>query len=69
MGPFPLAVQGWYQQQQGSVRDLPALYMQIIAAIREVDPSTPVMVDAGWSDQEMLALGIMRVYTRNYVDQ
>jgi len=38
----------WYQQQQGSARDLPALYAQIIAAIREVDPSTPVMVDAGW---------------------
>ncbi|WP_422416256.1 glycoside hydrolase family 5 protein [Pseudomonas sp. GZD-222] len=38
----------WYQQQQGSARDLPALYAQIIAAIREVDPLTPVMVDAGW---------------------
>lgn len=38
----------WYRQQQGGARDLPGFYMQIIAAIREVDPLTPVMVDAGW---------------------
>lgn len=41
-------MRAWYQQQQGSARDLPALYGQIINAIREVDPLTPVMVDAGW---------------------
>ncbi len=38
----------WYRQQQGGARDLPGFYTQIIAAIREVDPLTPVMVDAGW---------------------
>lgn len=41
-------MQAWYAQQQGSARDLPALYRQVIAAIREVDGTTPVMVDAGW---------------------
>ncbi|MFQ6576338.1 glycoside hydrolase family 5 protein [Pseudomonas sp. UM16] len=41
-------MQTWYQQQQGGARDLPAFYTQVIAAIREVDPLTPVMVDAGW---------------------
>lgn len=38
----------WYRQQQGSTRDLPALYRQLVAAIREVDPLTPIMLDAGW---------------------
>ncbi|MBM3106774.1 cellulase family glycosylhydrolase [Pseudomonas sp. V1] len=42
------AMRAWYQQQQGSARDLPAFYRHIITAIREVDPLTPVMVDAGW---------------------
>lgn len=41
-------MRAWYQKQQGSARDLPDFYTQIIAAIREVDPLTPVMVDAGW---------------------
>ncbi|WP_256659572.1 glycoside hydrolase family 5 protein [Pseudomonas sp. H9] len=41
-------MRGWYRQQQGGTRDLPAFYTQIIAAIRKVDPSTPIMVDAGW---------------------
>lgn len=41
-------MRAWYQQQQGGARDLPGFYTQIIAAIREVDPLTPVMVDAGW---------------------
>lgn len=38
----------WYAGQKGSARDLPAFYETVIAAIREVDPSTPVMADAGW---------------------
>ncbi|MHC6224472.1 glycoside hydrolase family 5 protein [Pseudomonas sp. X10] len=38
----------WYAREQGGARDLPALYGQVVAAIREVDPLTPVMVDAGW---------------------
>lgn len=42
------AMQAWYQQHQGSARDLPAFYREVIAAIREVDQQTPVMVDSGW---------------------
>ncbi|MBF8794950.1 cellulase family glycosylhydrolase [Pseudomonas monteilii] len=38
----------WYAQAQGSARDLPAFYRQVVAAIREVDAVTPVMLDAGW---------------------
>ncbi|CRI55862.1 glycoside hydrolase family 5 protein [Pseudomonas sp. CCOS 191] len=38
----------WYAREQGGPRDLPALYRQLLAAIREVDGKTPVMVDAGW---------------------
>ena len=38
----------WQQAQAGTRRDLPALYTRMIAAIRAVDPLTPVMVDAGW---------------------
>jgi hypothetical protein len=41
-------MQQWYAQARGGARDLPALYTQLIAAIREVDAKTPVMVDAGW---------------------
>lgn len=44
----PALMQAWYQRQQGSARDLPAFYRTIIAAIREVDTSTPIMVDSGW---------------------
>lgn len=38
----------WYAGKKGSASDLPAFYETIIAAIREVDPVTPVMVDSGW---------------------
>ncbi len=41
-------MQSWYQQHQGSARDLPEFYRRIIAAIREADQQTPVMVDSGW---------------------
>lgn len=44
----PGQMQQWYAGQQGSARDLPALYRQLIAAIREEDADTPVMLDAGW---------------------
>ncbi|MCO7632817.1 glycoside hydrolase family 5 protein [Pseudomonas guariconensis] len=44
----PMRMKQWYQQVQGGARDLPALYRQLIAAIREVDATTPIMVDAGW---------------------
>lgn len=38
----------WQAGVAGTPRDLPAFYDRVIAAIREVDPLTPVMVDAGW---------------------
>ncbi|MFJ4343749.1 glycoside hydrolase family 5 protein [Pseudomonas sp. NPDC089401] len=41
-------MQQWYDDQQGTARDLPALYRQLVSAIREVDAHTPVMLDAGW---------------------
>ena len=41
-------MQQWYARAQGTARDLPALYQQLIAAIREEDAETPVMLDAGW---------------------
>jgi hypothetical protein len=44
----PSAMQAWYGKQKGTARDLPAFYEAVIKAIREVDPVTPVMADAGW---------------------
>lgn len=41
-------MQQWYAKEQGTARDLPLLYRQLIAAIREEDADTPIMVDAGW---------------------
>lgn len=38
----------WQAEHAGGPRDLPRLYTQIIAAIRTVDPVTPVMVDGGY---------------------
>ena len=38
----------WQQAHKGTPRDLPALYENVIASIRTVDPQTPVMVDAGF---------------------
>lgn len=38
----------WQIAQAGGTRDLVAFYDTVIAAIREVDPVTPVMVDGGW---------------------
>jgi len=38
----------WQAEHTGGPRDLPRLYTQIIAAIRTVDPVTPVMVDGGY---------------------
>lgn len=38
---------GWYREASGTARDLNAFYAQVIAAIREVDPATPIMLDAG----------------------
>lgn len=44
----PERMQQWYARQRDGARDLPALYAQLVAAIREVDARTPIMVDAGW---------------------
>ncbi|WP_255478873.1 glycoside hydrolase family 5 protein [Pantoea sp. ME81] len=41
-------MKSWYLQQKGTARDLPGFYRTVIAAIREVDQQTPVMVDSGW---------------------
>lgn len=38
----------WYAASKGSAHDLPAFYTHVIAAIRSVDPTTPIMLDAGW---------------------
>jgi Cellulase (glycosyl hydrolase family 5) len=38
----------WYAAHRGTARDLPAFYRAVIKAIREVDPDTPIMLDAGW---------------------
>ncbi len=40
--------QAWYAKYKGTTHDLPAFYEQVIAAIRAVDATTPVMVDGGW---------------------
>ncbi|WP_262755561.1 glycoside hydrolase family 5 protein [Acinetobacter courvalinii] len=41
-------MQRWYANNKGTSRDLILFYETIIAAIREVDPYTPIMVDSGW---------------------
>lgn len=38
----------WQAGQAGTARDLAAFYRQVVAAIRENDPETPIMVDGGW---------------------
>ena len=38
----------WQAKYAGTPRDLPALYARIVAAIRAVDPATPIMVDGGF---------------------
>lgn len=42
------AIRDWQASVAGTPRDLPAFYDRMTAAIRAVDPVTPVMVDAGW---------------------
>jgi endoglucanase len=38
----------WYARHRGTTRDLPAFYEHLLAAIRQVDADTPVMLDGGW---------------------
>jgi cytochrome c2 len=40
--------QAWYAKYKGTTHDLPDFYAQLIRAVREVDPVTPVMADSGW---------------------
>lgn len=42
------AMTAWYAKSKGTASDLPAFYDLVIKAIREVDPATPIMADAGW---------------------
>ena len=44
----PEVRRAWYVKHKGTARDLPAFYEQVIAAVREADADTPVMVDGGW---------------------
>ena len=41
----------WAARHRGTPADLFGFYKRLIKAIREVDPETPVMVDAGWFGQ------------------
>jgi len=41
----------WYKKYRGTSHDLPAFYETVIAAIRQVDSQTPIMLDAGWYAQ------------------
>jgi hypothetical protein len=41
-------MQAWYAKARGTPRDLPALYEKLVAAVRESDPRTPIMLDAGF---------------------
>ncbi len=43
--------EAWYRKHRGTAHDLPAFYATVIAAIRQVDPQTPIMLDAGWYAQ------------------
>lgn len=41
-------MRAWYQEQQGSGRDLRAFYQTLISAVRSQDVRMPIMLDAGW---------------------
>lgn len=38
----------WYAGHRGTGSDIRAFYAEIVRAIREVDPLTPIMLDMGW---------------------
>lgn len=42
------ALRTWQSGVAEGLADLPSFYTRVIAAIRTVDPVTPVMVDSGW---------------------
>lgn len=41
-------LRSWQRASAGGTRDLTVFYDRVIAAIRKVDPVTPIMVDGGW---------------------
>jgi hypothetical protein len=44
----PETMRAWYEKVRGGTRDLPALYALLVAAVRQVDPEVPVMLDGGF---------------------
>ena len=61
-----VALKTWYQQQANTARNLPELYNQIIAAIRQVDATTPIMVDGGWYGSARGFSGWQRLMTNGF---
>lgn len=47
----PTRFKEWYAAHRGTSHDLPAFYAEMIAAVRQVDSGTPIMLDAGWYAQ------------------
>jgi len=45
---MPEVMRAWYAKARGSPRDLPAFYELLVAAVRESDARTPIMLDAGF---------------------
>ncbi len=43
----------WCARMRGTARDLDGFYRHVVAAIRAVDPDTPIMLDGGWYAQPM----------------
>lgn len=41
----------WCARMRGTARDLDGFYRHVVAAIRAVDPDTPIMLDGGWYAQ------------------
>ena len=41
----------WYSNIQGTTRDIYQFYAKTIIAIKEVDPTAVIMLDAGWYAQ------------------
>jgi hypothetical protein len=44
----PETMRAWYARIRGTSRDLPGFYERVVAAVREVDRLTPIMLDAGF---------------------
>lgn len=44
----PEEMRAWYARMRGGTRDLPAFYEMLVAAIREVDAKTPILLDGGF---------------------